>query len=88
MEKHTSKVVALYYTRDMSIYLPMSSLVQLQLDSWSVENYHFFGSGGQFPSKVDILILKTPLQRYGGLDPKIILAILKRMTQWQTPWYR
>ena len=31
-----------------------------------------FCSGGQFPSKFDIMIPKTPLQRYCGLDPKII----------------
>ena len=40
----------------------------------------FLALRGQFLSKCDIVIPKTPLWRYDGLDPKIIiLVILKRM---------
>ena len=46
----------------------MWSLVQLQ----GLENCHFLAWGGQFLFKFDIEIPKTPVQRYGGLDHKII----------------
>ena len=45
--KQTSKVEALYYAGNMSIYLPMWSLVQLLFDSWGdIENHHFLAMGG------------------------------------------
>ena len=42
------------------------------LTAEGVENQHFLALGSQFPSKLDIVIPKTALWRYSGLDPKII----------------
>ena len=54
-------------------YLPMWQLVQLQFDNLGVvENHYSLALGCQFLSKFDIVIPKTPLQRYGSLDPKTI----------------